>query len=180
MKLTNLLFLLAMMAIGISISCEPAIPEFPDEAMEAYRPIYANSQQLTISKESGRDINLAGKIFVYGNVLLVNEVNQGIHVFDNTDPKKPINLFFISIPGNTDMSFDDGLLYANNMSDLVTIKVSLDDFEVTQRFEGLFLDDNEYKYPPGHDVYFSCINPERGRVIGWEKDIIQSPDCYKR
>ena len=134
-----------------AISCEPFLPEFPEESVEAYRPIYADDESVMISKESGRDIKTAGKIFVYGDVLLINELNEGIHVYDNTDPTKPENLFFIAIPGNTDMSMSNGLLYANNMADLVTINISLSTFEVTQRFEGLFLDETAFS-PDGRTL----------------------------
>lgn len=180
MRLTNYLFVLTLLSVMAAISCEPFLPEFPEESVEAYRPIYADDESVMISKESGRDIKTAGKIFVYSDVLLINELNEGIHVYDNTDPTKPENLFFIAIPGNTDMSMSNGLLYANNMSDLVTINITLSNFEVTQRFEGLFLDEKNLNYPPGNDVYFECIEESKGRLIGWKKDIIYAPKCYKR
>ncbi|MEQ8472955.1 MAG: hypothetical protein RIC35_17305 [Marinoscillum sp.] len=169
--------LLLLMA---AMSCEPFVPVFPEGAVESFRPIYFNDPDVTITKESGRSIGTAGKIYSYGNILLINEVKQGIHVVDNTDPENPVNLFFISIPGNTDMALKDGLIYANNMSDLAVIKVSTQDFEVLQRIENVFLDPVNQNYPPGDDIFYECVDKSKGRVIGWRSAIIEAPECYKR
>ncbi|MEQ9302665.1 MAG: hypothetical protein RJQ14_02015 [Marinoscillum sp.] len=78
------------------ISCEPFVPDFPNDAIEAYEPIYATDEDFQITKESGRSIGRAGKIYSYGSVLLINEVNKGIHVIDNADPTNP--RIFTSLP----------------------------------------------------------------------------------
>ena len=180
MNLTKFLFWGVMIVTTVFISCEPYVPVFPDGAVEGFRPIYENDESFLITKESGRDISQSGKIYYYGDLLLVNEVGKGIHVVDNSNPREPNNLYFISIPGNTDMAIRDDLIYANNMSDLAVIDVSGDNFSVVQRLEGLFLEDEQQRYPPGEDVYFECVDETQGRVIGWRSAIIDTPECYKR
>ncbi len=180
MNLTKILFWITLITCAVFSSCEPYVPVFPDGAVEGFRPIYENDESFLITKESGRAISRSGKIYYYGDLLLVNEVGQGIHVVDNADPKNPENLYFISVPGNTDMAIRNNLIYANNMSDLAVIDVSGDDFSVVQRLEGLFIEDEQQRYPPGEDVYFECVDETQGRVIGWRTAIIDSPECYKR
>jgi hypothetical protein len=65
-----------------------------------------------------------GKIYVKDNALFVNERGKGVHIFDNTDPSHPVNLSFISILGNQDMSVKDNILYADNTIDLVAIDIA--------------------------------------------------------
>ncbi len=180
MRVVNYLFPILFVPVLVFISCEPFVPEFPEGAIEAYRPVYADDSSMKITKESGRPIDVAGKIYSYGDLLLVNEVGEGVHVINNSNPSKPVNLFFVRIPGNTDLAFSDGILYVNNKADLVAIRVGASDFEITQRFEGLFFESSQQDYPPDDDVYFQCVDPDKGRVIAWEKDIVNAPDCYKK
>lgn len=155
-------------------------PEFPEGTVEGVRPIYATENIATISKQSSRPIVQAGKIYVIGEVLLINEVNQGIHVFNNSDPTQPINLFFITIPGNSDITVKDGHLYANNFGDLVVLDVNNDNFEEVTRIKDLFLDPAWNRRPFQRDVFYECVDPSKGMVIGWENALLESPECYKR
>lgn len=180
MTLTNCLLFCAALVMSALISCEPFVPDFPNDAIEAYEPIYASDEDFQITKEGGRSIGRAGKIYSYGSVLLINEVNKGIHVIDNADPTNPQNLYFIAIPGNTDMAMEDGLVYANNLSDLAVIRITTEDFEVINRLEGVMLEEQNQRYPLGNDVYFECADPDKGRLLGWRLTIIERPDCYKR
>lgn len=71
-----------------------------------------------------RKLENPGKIYYYNNTLIVNEKFEGIHLYDNSDPKAPNYLGFISIPGNLDVSIKDNVMYADNYVDLLTIDVS--------------------------------------------------------
>lgn len=65
-----------------------------------------------------------GKIYVKDDYLFVNEPNKGIHIFDNSNPKNPINKAFINIPGCEDMAVFGNSLYADCYTDLFTIDIS--------------------------------------------------------
>jgi hypothetical protein len=79
---------------------------------------------LAMSVTAPQTIHNKGRIWLSGNYLLVNEDKKGIHVFDNTNPSSPQALYFISIPGNMNMAVKDGVLLADNQSDLLSIDFS--------------------------------------------------------
>lgn len=91
-----------------------------------FTPIYMQPEafRVDIQKLAARELKNPGKIYVYNNYLLINEVREGIHVFDNTDPKNPVAMGFIAIEGNVDMAVRNGMLYADSYVDLLTIDIS--------------------------------------------------------
>ncbi len=64
-------------------------PSFNMTSVEGYQPLYSQITDLEISLSEAIPISQAGKIYVYGDLLLVNEVGLGIHVFDNKDKFNP-------------------------------------------------------------------------------------------
>lgn len=95
-------------------------------------PICKNIEYLSFSefREKGievlpsQEIDKAGKIYVYANILLVAEVDQGIHVIDNSDKKNPKPKAFLKIAGNLDMAVKEGYLYVDSYMDLVVIDIN--------------------------------------------------------
>src|SRR5207249_9750630 len=55
--------------------------------------------------------------------IFVSEVNQGIHVIDNTNPSSPQNVAFINVPGNLDIAIKDNVLYADSYIDFVAVEI---------------------------------------------------------
>jgi hypothetical protein len=92
----------------------------------AYKPILMDRNTLvqSIAFEPGKDLNIPGKIYIYGNYLFVSEYYKGVHIYDNTDPQDPKNIGFIRIPGCLDIAVKDNTLYADNSTDLVAIDLS--------------------------------------------------------
>lgn len=80
--------------------------------------------RVDIENQAGRALESAGKIYVAGNYILVNEPRKGIHIIDNTDPRSPQAVSFISIIGNVDMAVRGNILYADNYTDLLAIDIS--------------------------------------------------------
>ncbi len=157
---------------------EDGLPNFNIEEIEGLSPIYESD--LEIEKQEASEIVNPGRIISYGNILLVNDSNRGVHVVDNSDPSNPQKLFFIDIPFNTDMSVRNDLLYVDNGPDLVVLRVSQDSLEVVSRIESVFFDQVEIQeYPPEQNVYYQCPDESKGRVIGWKRALIAEPDCYK-
>lgn len=91
-----------------------------------YDPVFMTEAQIRqpITFQSPRELEHPGKLYVYGQYLLINELREGIHFFDNSDPKNPVNLGFIKIPGNIDMAVKSNILYADNYMDLVALDIS--------------------------------------------------------
>lgn len=142
-----------------------------------YAPVYqAESVSTPVTLTSPRSILNPGKIYIYGEYLLVNEINEGIHVFDNSDAAAPEAIGFLDLPGNTDMAIKDGLLYADYMGYLVSLTVS--DFGDVQEKGRLPLAARRFGMPPPKGFYFQCVDPEKGFVVDWERTELHNPQCY--
>lgn len=90
-------------------------------------PVYTTVQALRdggFSTGPARALRNPGKIYSYGQYLLINEIEEGVHLIDNTDPARPVNLSFIQITGNRDMAVKNHILYADNAVDLLAIDIS--------------------------------------------------------
>lgn len=77
-----------------------------------------------VKTEQPKTLVRPGKMYVKGSYLFVNEIKEGIHIIDNSDPKSPKFVAFINIPGNGDIAVRDQILYADSFSDLVALNIS--------------------------------------------------------
>lgn len=143
-----------------------------------YRPIYGDSSDIIIRIGDPIPIEKAGKIYSYQNLLLVNEVGRGIHIYDNSDPTNPINMKYVTIPGNQDVAIKNGVLYADSYSDLVAMKVTEDTLQILKTIPGVMPFSSEF--PPATQTYFECVDMSKGIVIGWEMTDIDNPKCFVR
>ncbi len=91
-----------------------------------YDPIYISKAEIknAYKVESSRSLKESGKIYVYGNYLLINEPSLGVHIVNNADPKNPKFISFINVPGNMDLSVVNNILYVDNYTDLLSIDIS--------------------------------------------------------
>ncbi|MEL6926488.1 MAG: hypothetical protein AAFO94_20770 [Bacteroidota bacterium] len=91
-----------------------------------FTPIYKTLDEIRkeIKIEGPRTLENPGKLYFYGDYILINEIKEGIHIIDNSDPKQPKNLSFIGIPGNVDLAAKNGRLYVDNYIDLLTLDIS--------------------------------------------------------
>ena len=145
--------------------------------VEGWSPIYQSSgQTMDIKSIDPQPVATAGKIYVRGNILFQVEPQVGIHLFDITDPEHPFNYSFIRIPGAQEISIKQNLLYSNNYNDLVIIDITeLQNVKLLKRLEKAFNLEN-LDLPP-MSGYFECVDPSKGKVIGWEKKTLISPKC---
>ena len=146
------------------------------QSYEAYVPVYGEATASEIAMTSPQSINDPGKIYVYGNYLLVNEKNKGIHIFDNADPAAPVSVGFLQVLGNHDMAIKDGVLYADHLGNLVALTTN--DFTNIQEKGRLPLRNWELGVPPPSGFRFECVDPDKGLVIGWKKTQLKNPSCY--
>lgn len=108
-----------------------------------YDPVFLTDEEIRaeVRMESPREMENPGKIYVYGKYLFINEIREGVHIYDNSDPSSPQNIGFITIPGNVDISIKENILYADNYIDLLAINLSdLQNPEVIYRDENAFDD----------------------------------------
>jgi len=83
----------------------------------------------------------SGKIYAYNNLVLVNDVDSGIHIIDNSNPKNPIKIAFIKIIANKDMEVKGNYLYADSLMDLLVFDISdLENINEVARLENVFPD----------------------------------------
>ena len=123
--------LLGVVLLGALLSSCGFNPFCPVERY-SYRemvPVYLQPDEMArIESLEPRAIKETGKIYLHHNLILINEPEQGVHILDNTDPRAPVPLSFIAVPGNHDLLVreDAGrtVLYADNYNDLVTLDIS--------------------------------------------------------
>lgn len=146
--------------------------------VEGYKPVYAESFQQEVLFLAPRTIASPGKIYVFGNYLFVNEMLEGVHVINNTDPSNPINIAYIQIPGNVDIAVRENVLYADNYTDLVAIDMSdVNNPKVCDRETNVF--NIMQNYPDMSGVYFECVDRSKGVVTGWIPATIINPKCSR-
>jgi hypothetical protein len=134
------------------------------------RPLYlAYTELRSAVKLKERDIENAGKIYLYKQYLLINEPNLGIHVYDNETKTNPIKLGFINIPGNIDIAMKDDHLYVDSFIDLVVIDFSEIDKSLIRelnRKEDVFDYDRYQVFNEYFSFCYDEINDEKGVIIG--------------
>lgn len=158
--------LLLLLSIGIS-SCTYTEPSYYNYDSK-YKPVLMeravleNSIKLLEPQNHGQ----YGKIYRYDSLLFINEKFEGVHIYDNSDPSFPVNLGFISIPGNIDIAIKDGRIYADNAVDLVVMRYDGRDLQVLDRNKEVF---PELKVPDGGYVPELSDRPENTVIIKWEE-----------
>jgi len=153
----------------------------PVFTVEGYRPVYVPKEEAkTIKVLPPQDITTQGKIYVKGNYIFIGDVNLGIHVIDNTDPRNPKKTAFIRIYGNHDIAIKDNILYADNMEDLVALDITdIQNPVLVKRTESVYKLPNQH-YPENlpFQTYFECPDPSKGFIVGWIPGMIETPKCY--
>lgn len=146
--------------------------------VEGLKPIYvAIGEEKDIRTTTPRDIKRLGKIYYKDPLIFVNESNLGVHIFDNTNPANPVNMHFLEIPGCEDIAIKGNYLYADNLTDLVTVDISdLENPVVVNRLENI-KPATEEDFPPNYEGYFECVDDTQGIVIGWEEATLDNPKC---
>ncbi len=122
-----------------------------------------------------QEIDKSGKIYIYKNTLLVQEVDKGIHLIDNKDKNNPTPKAFIKIMGNMDMAVKEGYLYIDSYMDLVVVDINnLENIKIINRVKETFTYD---PYQSSGRYYYDCgeYNASKGILLrtatGYEEEI---------
>ena len=144
-----------------------------------YKPIYTTAEDISkVEIMAAEPLAEPGKIYVFDPYLFINEIGEGIHIIDNSDPKNPKNLSFISIRGNYDIAVKGNWLYADNLSNLLVFDIS--DPKAPKLSKTIANAIPVSNYPPHQNVYFECAETKNGVVIGWEKvPMAEQPRCFR-
>ncbi|MCZ8020596.1 MAG: hypothetical protein O9302_02705 [Cyclobacteriaceae bacterium] len=171
------LSLIIIWLLLISCFVEYGTPEFPAGIVEGYKPVYLTGAEAEIKWKSPQPLDKPGKIYVFQNYLLVNERLKGVHVHNNTNPGEPISIGFLQVAGCTDMAIQGDVLYVNHIADLVALKIN--NFQSFAELSRIQQKDWINQFPEETDVYFECVDPSKGTVVGWELVTLHNPTCYR-
>lgn len=150
-----IIFLLGLSTFGLQSCLEDQC-----DATRTYiqfNPVYMMPEQFRIDVEisSERELENPGKIYVYKQYLLINELREGIHIYDNSNPENPVQVAFIEIPGNVDMAIYNDHLYADSYVDLLTLDIQDVQNPVLLKRETDVFFLNGYHEDRGYLVYYN-------------------------
>ena len=141
---------------------------------KAYVPEYISMEEFRTSFKAGpaRELCNPRKIYYHSNgYTFINEVDEGVHVIDNRDPRNPQTVSFIEAIGNRDMLALGNYLYLDSHMDFLVVDIS-DPVEpkLVRRIPDIF------PYRPEFNGFWA--DPSRGIVKAWnEEDIVETVDC---
>ncbi|MBI9040520.1 hypothetical protein [Lutibacter sp.] len=123
----------------------------------------------SVKIEEPKSITESGKIYAFNNLVLVNDVNEGIHIIDNSNPNSPKKIAFIKIIANKDMEIKDNYLYADSLMDLLVFDISdLNNIKEVSRLNDVF---PTYIPMPFMDNlildYNTSGNVQNGVIVKW-------------
>jgi len=182
-KLSSYLFILLLLTAPLFYSsCNYYPQDYEPTRVYGWVPIYSQTSNSTeiIQVFPPKNLQSPGKIFIKNQYLLVNEISQGIHIFDNSNPSNPSNLGFISIPGNLDLSMRGNILLADFQNGIVSIDLSVPTQAKVLDYVPNVLSKNRIMPIPNDSnrfQYYQCADTTKGAVVGWRKDTVDFKTC---
>lgn len=175
--------LLLMVAICAGSCTTDRTANRPTE-VEGFAPVYGDAAIFkTISATSPRATVHPGKIYTVSNILLQVEQDSGIHVINYANPRDPKKIGFIRSYLCKELAMKDGLVYTNNLGDLVVININdINNVREVGRTANVF-PELMMQYPqktdPGSMIYFECPDPSKGAVVAWQPKTLTNPKCRR-
>ncbi len=121
--------------------------------------------------EAARELENPGKMYFYNDFIFISELNEGIHIIDNSNPSAPQRVSFISVPGNRDIAVKGNMLYADSYVDLWVIDIS-DPTSVSQ----VGREKDVFPYDNWHNGFVG--DPALGIVRNWhEEEVTEVVAC---
>jgi hypothetical protein len=152
-----------------------------DFTVDGFKPVYISPEEAkVISLLEPREITTQGKIYIKDQYIYVGDVNLGVHIIDNSDPRNPVKVAFLQIYGNHDIAIKGNTMYADNLEDLVAIDISdRENPQVMKRVEDVYeLPNQAFPENKPYHTWFECADPDKGYVIGWIPAQLDNPDCW--
>jgi hypothetical protein len=110
--------------LTLLVSCiqEDPMTEFGNVAVPIFKSKTALRESVGVT--SPQSTHSDGKVYVSENLLFYIAQEQGIHIFDNSNPALPQNIAFIKVEGVHDIAVKGNYLYADNFMDLLVFNLS--------------------------------------------------------
>jgi len=122
------LLLGCLIAVGGTLCLPACLKDKVKESVsyKVYTPVYTLKSTVlaSINGSAAQPIVQPGQLYIKGSYIYLNDVNQGIHIIDNSDPAHPVQKAFLNIPGNQNIAIRGNILYADMYSDLLAIDIS--------------------------------------------------------
>ena len=134
-------------------------------------PVYMSYADLrsAVQLEAPHELTEISRLYLYKNLIFMNERNQGVHIIDNRFPANPEAIGFIRIPGNLDINIRDDYLYADSYIDLVTIDLrDISNISEITREVDIFPYNSFQNIPYDIDFEFGVVDSTKGVVVGYE------------
>lgn len=137
----------------------------------AYEPILASRSVLDhIEFTAATPVVTTGKIYSYGNYILINEVDKGYHIIDNSNPSAPTDIGFLSIIGSREVAIYNQVLYSDNATDLISVDIAdITHPKILTRTENVFPVQEPPDNLPPHPDYAPGQRPANTVIIEWRK-----------
>lgn len=139
---------------------------------EANLPVYMDAavwRAGSFTMEAPRTLERPGKIYLYNDLLIVNDLMKGVHIFDNTNPSAPVSLGFLPVHANVDIAVRNNILYLDSYTDLLSFDISNPSQPVyLSRVENVFEFTNYIELDGfNENMPMAYPNPSLGIVTGW-------------
>lgn len=128
----------------------------------------------SVSITAARQTASEGKIYVAQDYLFYIAKEQGIHIFDNSNPAAPQNISYINIEGVHDIAVKGNYLYADNYVDLLVFDISdISNITLVQTIGEVL----EYlpAFPEGVDFFDSSSGGEGQVIVGYKTELRPRP-----
>ena len=175
MKIRSIIIL--ALTLVFTVSCENNDEyEIVNVASPEYMSLTAFRNSVEI--KSPVPVVESGKIYVYNEMVFVNDNDRGVHVIDNSNPKNPEKIAFIKVKANKDMEVKGSYLYVDSLMDLIVFDISdINNIKQVARLKDVFpgyipmpfIENLVYNYgetvPSNDDIIVKwTIKEERRRV----------------
>ncbi|HEY9186034.1 MAG TPA: hypothetical protein VIM94_11985 [Salegentibacter sp.] len=145
----SIITLLLMALMALFTSCEKDEEAGNVELVAVPVTMSVAEFRSSVYIQEPKEIEQAGKMYVYKNFVFINDVNRGVHIIDNSNPENPRKIKYLKIPQNTDVAIKGDMLFANSGMDLVVFDISdINNIRQEQRLENVF-DDYQPSAPGG-------------------------------
>ncbi len=176
--------LIMLLMIVVAYSCDTSLDNGwtdPPKDVKGYKPVYVPAAAAyTVSIEAPQTLKKPGKIYIYGGLLFIVERNAGIHVVNNQNTSNPQFVHFIKVPGCVDVAVKNGMLYADNITDLVVFDITnINNISFKSRVKDSFPNGLKLYPEMASNQYFECVDTTKGIVIDWELTTLNNPKCYR-
>ncbi|MGO2358455.1 hypothetical protein [Mesonia sp.] len=119
-----------------------------------------------IDLQSTRPISNAGKVYVKEQYILINESEEGFHLYNNINPETPEAIAYLKVPGATDLAIRGNIIFVHHLVDLVAIDFNF----YTQTIQGMTRSSNVFprlNSPDGFRADFFNV-PADHVIIGYQ------------